>query len=65
MSGAYLPVWSIVDHFPKGVITLPFVWDVKWLKNVRKRSVISTYSGNRSLKVQKTFFLQRKMQMEF
>lgn len=35
---------SIVDHFSKGVIALPFVWDVEWLKNVRKRCIIPTDS---------------------
>lgn len=38
------PIRSIVDHFSKGIIALPFVWDVEWLKNVRKRCVIPTYS---------------------
>lgn len=60
---ADLPLWSIVNHFSKGVIALPFVWDVEWLKNVWKRCIIPTDSWYRSLQVQETFFLQRRKQM--
>ena len=62
-SRADLPPWSIVDHFAKGIIAFPFVWDIERLKNVREWRVIPTNSGYRSFKVQETFFLQRRIQM--
>lgn len=60
---ANLPVWSIIDHLSKGIIAFPLVWDVEWLKNMRKGCVIPTYSGYRSLQVQEAFFLQISIQV--